>query len=253
MQLTIGNYYTRDADMFYMSASQYKRFSQCESAAMAVLAGSYRTESTTPMLVGSYVDAALTDDLERFKTEHPEIYTKTGTLRSDFIQAERIIDRINRDDMFRRYLTGEHQTVMTASIQGVPFKIKMDSYFPDRLIVDLKVMANFKPVWQFGQRLHWIEAWKYDVQLAIYQTVEGHSLPAVIAGITKEDEPDMELYGIDQDRLNQCVTDVKNNVVRYDAIKRGEIEPTCCGLCNYCRQTRKILQVMEYRLDYRMD
>lgn len=253
MQLTVDNYYLREADMFYMSASQYKRFAACESQAMAVLTGAYRTEQTVPMLVGSYVDAALTDDLDRFKTEHPEILKRDGTLKSDFIQAEQIIERINRDEMFRSYLAGQHQTVMTGKVQSVPWKIKMDSYFPGRCIVDLKVMANFKPVWKNGERLHWISAWGYDLQMAVYQFIEGHHLPVVIAGITKEYEPDMELYGIDQDRLDELMQGVKNTVIRYDLIKKGEVTPDRCELCDWCRSTRKITQLLEYRLDYRMD
>lgn len=253
MQLDVSNYYTRDADLFYMSVSQFKRFEQCPAAAMAALTGSYRTEQTVPMLVGGYVDSALTDDLDRFKTEHPEIFKRDGSLKADFTGADRIIDRINRDDMFRSYLDGQHQTVMTGTVSGVPWKIKMDSYFPGRCIVDLKVMANFKPVWQFGQKLHWIEAWQYDLQMAVYQFIEGHSLPVVIAGITKEDEPDMELYSIEQARLDQVMTEVRNRAVRYDRIKKGEIEATRCETCEWCRRTRKITQLLDYQLDYRMD
>jgi len=61
--LTPENYYSQEANMQYVSVSQYKDFNGttgklgCEAYAMAKLRGEVEEVSTTPLLVGSYVDA----------------------------------------------------------------------------------------------------------------------------------------------------------------------------------------------------
>ena len=40
------------------------------------------------------------------------------------------------------YMSGEKQVIMTGEIEGVPVKIKIDSYHPNKMIVDLKVMSE---------------------------------------------------------------------------------------------------------------
>ena len=46
MKLTQANYYSREANEAYMSASQYKSFARCEAAAMAELRGEWSRGST---------------------------------------------------------------------------------------------------------------------------------------------------------------------------------------------------------------
>lgn len=249
MQLTLDNYYTRDADLFYMSTTQYKRFLECESAAMAVLHGQYKTETSTAMLVGSYVDAYYSGDLEQFTETHPEIFKRDGNLKAEFTQANAIIERIGRDEMMIKYLGGQHQVIKTGKIGGVPFKIRIDSYHPGMAIVDLKVMRDFRPIWKSGQKLHWIEAWGYDIQGAIYQAIEGNNLPFVIAAATKEPVTDIELLLISNERLSDTLKEIKHNVKRFDAIKKGEIEPERCHRCDWCKQTKIITQVTNYEFD----
>ena len=58
IELNDENYYTRQADIDYMSYSQFKQFETCEAAALAVLNGETKQQPpTTALLVGSYVDA----------------------------------------------------------------------------------------------------------------------------------------------------------------------------------------------------
>ena len=61
--LTSENYYTREADEKYVSVSQYKSFCGmvgkrgCESMALAEMRREFERPMTTPLMVGSYVDA----------------------------------------------------------------------------------------------------------------------------------------------------------------------------------------------------
>ena len=80
--LTKQNYATNH---FFMSYSRLCRFKKCEAAAAA----GYHEPTTTSQLVGSYVDAYFSDELEDFKKEHPEILnSRTGQLKADFLKAE---------------------------------------------------------------------------------------------------------------------------------------------------------------------
>ncbi|MFA5307187.1 MAG: PD-(D/E)XK nuclease-like domain-containing protein, partial [Candidatus Babeliales bacterium] len=57
INLTVENYFSQDANSYYMSASQVKSFLACEAMALAEIKGEYAREKTTSLLVGSYVDA----------------------------------------------------------------------------------------------------------------------------------------------------------------------------------------------------
>ena len=98
--LTVQNYFSPDANCEYMSVSQFKSFRKCQAAAMAELNGQYQREQTTALLVGSYVDAWFSGEIGQFRMEHPEIFKRDGTLKTDYEQAERIIARVQRDPMF---------------------------------------------------------------------------------------------------------------------------------------------------------
>lgn len=148
MQLTSENYYSQEANKEYMSVSGYKDFAgtygktPCEFYGMEKLNGRWEDEKSTALLVGSYVDSYFEGSLEQFKKENPEIFTQNGELKANFKQAEEIIARIERDEYFMKFMSGQKQVIMTGELFGAKWKIKMDSYIPDVAIVDLKVMAS---------------------------------------------------------------------------------------------------------------
>ena len=239
MILTAENYFSKEANMEYMSASQFKAFGNCEAAALAELKGEYEREVTTSLLVGSYVDAHFEKTLDIFKAKHPEIFTKGGDLKSEYRKGEEIIQRIERDELFMRFMSGHKQVIKTGEIEGVPFKIKIDSYLPGDKIVDLKIMKDFEPVWVEGKgKVNFIEAWGYDIQGAVYQAIEGNNLPVFIAAATKEKTTDIEIFEIPQYYLDAAMEEVMQKAMRYQAIKQGIIEPERCGHCDYCKSTK---------------
>lgn len=257
MRLTKLNYYSPKANREYMSASQWKSFNRCESAALAELQGKLVREETPSMLIGSYVDAYFSNELEDFTYSHPQLFKKDGTLKADYIKAEKLIERINLDaergGIFQKYLAGRHQKIMTGSIADVPFKIKMDSYFPKKVIVDLKVVKDFMPIYDPSLKRYvpFIEFWGYDFQGAIYQEIvrqkTGLRLPFFIAAITKETEPELALMCIPQDRLDYCLAVVEATAPKFAAIKCGEMPPDGCGICNWCRSQKIVKEIIDYR------
>lgn len=250
MRLTEDNYYSKEANLEYMSVSQFKDFvgtygrRGCEYAAMEKLFGRWNPPPTTPLLVGSYVDSYVEGTLDSFMERHPEVFTSEGELKAPFRKAEEIIARIERDKYFMKYLSGKKQVIMTANIFGCDWKIKMDSYLPGVAIVDLKVMASItdlKWVKDIGY-LDFVRYWGYDIQGAVYQKVvelnTGKKLPFYIAAATKENEPDIRIIHITQNYLDEALALVEANIKRVLEVKNGEALPDRCDACDCCRHNR---------------
>lgn len=91
MLLTAENYFSAEAEHIYMGSTQFKRFMDCPARTMAMLRGEWREEETTALLVGSYVDAHFSGTLDLFKAQHPDIYKRDGTLKSEYPPALRTI------------------------------------------------------------------------------------------------------------------------------------------------------------------
>lgn len=253
MPLTNENYYSQDVNLKYMSCSQFKDFMKCEEMALARLSGDHKQSTSTAMLVGSYVDAHFEGTLDIFKAQHPEIFKRDGSLKADYVKAEEIIQRTERDKLFSKYMSGEKQIIMTGAIEGVPFKIKIDSYHPDKAIVDLKCMRDFQRVWDEEQhcKVPFVEAWGYDFQGAIYQEIArqntGKQLPFFIAGATKENVVDICVMSIPQERLDECLQIVKALAPRYQALKLGSETAARCEKCDWCKETKILTEIVDYR------
>lgn len=256
--ITQTDYYSRENSMKYMGATQFKNFEKCEAAAMAEINGEYVREKTAALLVGSYVDAHFEGSLDIFKAKNPGIFKKDGDLKADYKQADYIINRIERDEFFMKAMDGEKQKIMVGEIEGVPVKIKIDSYREHKTIVDLKVIKDFAPIYVNGRgRLAFYEAWGYDIQGAIYQEIvrqnTGETLPFVLAAATKENETDLQVISLDQSELDAAMEIVKANIGRYAAIKAGTETPTRCEHCDYCKFTKRLDKVLtseEFKNDY---
>lgn len=250
MVLTAENYYSQEANEEYMSVSQFKDFCgtygkmPCEFTAMEKLKGRWEESKSKALMVGSYVDSYFEGTLDRFKAENPDLFKRDGTLKAEFVKADEIIQRIERDDYFMKFMSGKKQVIMTGELFGTKWKIKMDSYIPDIAIVDLKVMASItKLEWvrDIGY-LDFVRYWGYDIQGAIYQEIvrqnTGKKLPFYIAGATKESEPDIRIIHITDNYLAEALNLVEMNMARVLAVKTGDAEPDRCELCDCCRKTR---------------
>lgn len=247
MELNNSNYFSPEATSKYWSVSQFKAFDKCEAAGYAEAHGMYKREETDALLIGGYVDAYFSGEMERFETEHADrMYSKRGGgLLAKFKQADHLIKRIERDSLMMNYLTGEKQVVMEAELFGVPWKVKLDVYDEQR-IVDLKTVRDFASVYDrdYGGWRSWVEYWGYDIQGAIYQkvveAVTGKRLPFYIAAITKEFVPDIKVLEIPQHILDAAYGLVEAKIERFDLIKTGEVVPMRCEKCDYCKETKRL-------------
>ena len=248
--LTSENYYSCEANRHYMSVSQYKSFAGtlgrtgCEFEAMEELDGQWHKSPSTAMLIGSYIDSYVEGTLDKFKEEHPELFTAKGELKATYKKAEQVIARIERDPFFMSTLAGEKQVIMTGELFGAKWKIKMDSYLPGTAIVDLKVVSSLtemKWVKDHGYT-DFIRYWNYDIQGAVYQEIvrqnTGLKLPFYISGVSKEEEPDIRVIQIEQNFLDEALAAVEANMPRIIQLRNGEVEPDRCEMCDCCRHHR---------------
>ena len=268
--VTPENYYSPEMNMAYMGSTQFKAFEKCEAAALAELRGEYTPPTSQAFLVGGYIDAWFSGELPLYQAQHPEIFKRDGTLKAEYVKATEIVARLQADELYSMLMSGKKQVIRTGVIADVPFKVKIDSLldtntcnvianrwphtaaalsFCDGAIVDQKIMRDTAEVWSEEDhcRLPFVEAYGYDLQGAIYQAIEGHFLPFILAVGTKEDAPDLAALYINDDDLAAKLAEVEDRAPRYQAIKEGKVEPRRCEHCAYCRATKRLTAILDYR------
>lgn len=251
--LTSENYYSPEMQRKYMSVSQFKAFEKCPAAALAELKDEYVRAPSQALLIGSYVDAYFEGTLGEFKAAHGEIFKRDGTLKAEYINADKMIARAVRDKLFMDFMSGDKQVIMTGRIGGVDVKIKIDSYCGDK-IVDLKTVRSFEPVYVAGHGYEsFITAWGYDLQGAVYREIvrqnTGKTLPFYLACITKEAVPDIDIIEISGAVLDRALERFESSVQFYDGIKRAVFEPEGCGGCDYCKAVKILTKPTIFDLD----
>lgn len=234
MKLSDDTYYGKEANQAFFSVSQYKNFCKCEAMAIAKIRGEFEQPTTKAMLIGTLVDRWFEGTLEQLRWEFPNIfYCRNGALRSEFRKADDIIRRVQRDERFMQYMSGDKQKILTFEMFGAPWKMKMDSFVEGICITDLKVVQNFKS----------LAFWRYDLQGAVYQqgcAANGYGqLPFYLAAATKDKVTDFDIFHINQPTLDMALREIEGNMPRFIAIKSGEEDPHYCGVCDYCKSVKK--------------
>lgn len=252
MQLTQANYYSVKGNEVYFSVSQFKDFMKCPAMAMAKLRGEYDEEFGRALLLGSYVDEMLTgtceSQMEFLEENRGDLFKKNGVPYADVVQAIETIDRIRKQPLMMKYLTGEHQVIMTGEIEGVPFKIKMDSYKAGEYIADLKYMKSLRSPNLFEPM---VKYWGYDTQAAVYQEIvrqnTGEKLPFLFVVATKEDPAHLAVGEISQWNMDEALATVRKHIVHFQKIKTGELEAERCEDygCDYCTTTKILTEAID--------
>lgn len=229
---------------------------------------------------GNWKSGKLTEARERF----PECFNRVVSLKSDFAQAEDIVARCLSDRLFC-LLTGnapetkdhvQRQFILVGQIAGVPFRGKVDylldeeacriimAEFPDTVhalggpftegaIVDLKSTKDFEQMWDetAWTRVSWIDAWNYPMQGGVYQELlrqmTGKTLPFVIVAATKEKTTDIGAFYIPQGEMDAALRVVEDAAPVYQDIKQGKVKPMRCENCAYCRRTKKLTGIRNYK------
>lgn len=272
LQLTSDTYYSVEADREYMSCSQYQAFLKCEAAAMARLYLGFKPAESEALLVGNYVHTALESEeahaefvennlekIYKLKTDKKSGETSIVGKYADFENADEIIRTFITDPVFQKFILmdGENEKILTGNIFGVPWKIRLDKYIPDkRIIIDYKTAATltkteYNP--KTGERECFIESAGYLMRAAVYSEIEkqntGNTEDAafIILAVTKEKPHDKGAYLLNHaQRYAWELEQVKNNLLNIRAVKEGRQIPKRCGHCEYCRATKVLKGVVPY-------
>jgi hypothetical protein len=261
MELTIENYYTPEADMEYMSVSQYKRWLQCPAAAFAqYVTGTYKPETSDAMLAGSYFHGLFDGSAETFLRDNPELLTAKGLKTAIIKTLDDIFARVKLDAFFMNAVTGQHEEIYTAELFGIMWKCRVDVVNFDRgFFTDIKTVKDFALVWNDEKRIkqEFYIASGYDLQLAIYQKIiekcTGHKLEPYIAAVTKEKTPDydvIEFTGAEIDQhFDLLIGSIAGVIGVIKDIKARTFQPVRCEKCDYCKATKQLKHTTMARIN----
>lgn len=256
MKLNSQNYYSLGADNAFMSVSQFKSFVDCEARTMAELKGKWKRQETTALLVGSYTHAAFESDevFSNFVEEHSNsIFKARGGKRSEFEQADNMIQTIKEDPLSMLVMDGQKETILTAELFGTKWKAKLDVINHEKKrIGDLKTTQDIhKRYWseKYGGWVSFVQAYDYILQMAMYKAITecnfgGEYKPYIIA-VTKEAPPDKAVIEMDFDLLMLELERVEELLPHILEVKQERIAPQRCDKCAYCRETKKLTDAIQ--------
>lgn len=262
MQLTKDNYFSQEANLHYMSVSQFKSFlpsyGGCEAGAMAKIKGEYESEPITAFMEGHYVHAWNEGTLDEFKANNPALIASTGKnkgqLKANYQHCNKMIEVLENDPLVMKALAGKKEVIITAELFGIQWKAALDS-LQEKLFADIKAIKEMSgKFWnnEIGVYENFIDHYGYNIQMAVYAELEkrksGRSqwlLPHMVI-VTKEDPPDHDIIYFDYDAIEQGLYIVGKHIERVKAVKYGGAEPIRCEKCEYCRATKKIKTIKHF-------
>jgi hypothetical protein len=252
MELTKENYYTKEADMAYMSVSQLKNFMFCEAKALAELRNETEKEDRSAFLEGHYLHAWNEGKLKGFQEDNLEIYKYSNPAKGKkeaFLTIDKTIESLEKDENIMEIIQGQKEVIMTANLFDIDWKFQMDIYNPGKgRIVDLKFMNDInKKFWDNSTRgyINFVKQYKYHYQMVLYAILEQQAtqrdeyLEPYIVAISKETPPRKVILNGFLEDISEVLSDVAARLPRIIKVKNGETEPFYCGECEYCRSILK--------------
>ncbi|HFH9838782.1 TPA: PD-(D/E)XK nuclease-like domain-containing protein [Streptococcus suis] len=266
--LTQDNYYE---DKDYMSVSRFKQYLECEAKALALDTGKWVDDrDQKPLLFGNYVHSYFesAEAHQKLLEEHKsDLFSsrKPYGLLADYKLADKVIATLETDELFNNLYHGrkedrvEKEMIATGTIAGVPFKGKIDSINHARgYMVDLKTMKTIygeewcQELWRkVPGAIANIVNYHYHVQAAVYQELlkqmTGRSYRPLIVAVSKENEPDKEIFSLDEETLSEGLEYVSERARHVWDVATGKVGPIKCGNCNYCRSKKKLNRIVSIR------
>lgn len=245
------------------SNSQYKRFLECEARAMAIQRKEWEEKPSAALTFGKYFHSYFEsrEAFDQFKSENvKEIFTQKGELRAEFKVAEPMFKKIEGDPMGAEFIKGLHEVDIDGDINGVPWRGKIDVLSMEKhFFVDLKAVADlYAGEWKAvkdehgnyrNRKVSFIEAYEYHRQMAIYRHLlfqrTGEEFAPVMLTVSKQEYPAIELIGFNNfSRLDMEIAEIKDVQDRLVQVKSGKLPPERCGMCDYCRFTKQISEMI---------
>lgn len=259
MNLTNENYFSKEADIEYMSVSQWKLFNECETKALATIQGQEDATYKEAFLEGQLFEELVSGDAKLFIAQHPELMSTRGAtagqLKSSYAKVITAAERFNSQKFFVDIIQKcEKQTIITGKICDIKIKCKLDLFDKEtNSIYDIKCMKDFKETWDKSEKCYkpWYYTYNYVLQLAVYREIVkqnfGNPKEIGLLAATKEEIPDINAKSFSSDLLDIELEIFKNSIKRYDNIKKGIETPTACGVCDYCKKIKTINEFEEVK------
>ena len=251
MQLTQENYFSKEANTEYISVSQFKAFEECEAQALHNIEIGGENEKAA-FLEGKLFENWVAGDRALFMAQHPEMISTRGAtagqLKAEFNKVIKAAERFLEQDFFKDIINKcEKQVILTGKIEGVKVKCALDLFDREtNSIYDIKCMKDFKEQWNKEEKSYvpWYYIYGYVLQLAVYREIVrqnfGEPKEIGLMAASKEEEPDLQAKSFSSELLDLELEYFKNNVKRYNDIKKGIVAPTYCGECSYCKSIKQI-------------
>ena len=204
-------------------------------------------------------ETLIAGDIDLFVMQHPEMIASRGAtvgeFKANFKKVVKAANRIKQQEFIMDIVNKcEKQVIMTGTINGVKTKCCADLLnIETGNIYDYKCMADFKKKWNDKENCYmdWYYYYGYILQMAVYQEIArqnyGKTFETHLIAATKEDEPDMFAKHIDNELLKLELEEFSNNIVYFDKIKKGLETPKSCGICDFCKANKKILEFGEVK------
>ena len=252
MELNNENYFSKEANIEYMSVSQYKNFLECPTMALALVNEQYIPETKESYLEGKLFENIVTGNEILFMSKHPEMTSSKGAtagqLKSNFKSVKNAADKFMEQKLFMDIINKcDKQVILTGVINGVKIRGELDLLDKETLnIYDIKCMSNFEDVWSKKDKAYipWYYNYNYVLQLAVYQELVkqnfGKCGETFLIAATKEKIPDVCGLEISQESLNMVLDEFKFYAPMFDEIKKGERKPISCNCCDYCKTIKTI-------------
>ncbi len=271
MELTRDNYYSLEADREYMSCSQYQGFLECEAKQLAKLQGRWADEPSEAFVAGNYFHTYfegpeahkqfVDDNADSIFLKQTKAEAEQGIRRkrAPFEQADKMIQTAENDELIKSLIAmpGENEKIMTGKLFGVPWRIRLDKYIPDgRMIIDWKTCASITELrWsdELHQKVTFIDAYGYMMRAAVYSEIEKQFASAaadphfIIVAISKQEFPDKEVIFLNhRQRYDYELSKIKERLQHIQFVRAGITTPKRCGVCDYCRATKKLWAIKPY-------
>lgn len=251
MLLTQENYFSKEANKEYISVSQFKSFVECEAQTLHNIEIGGENEKQA-FLEGKLFENWVAGDRALFMAQHPEMVSTRGAtagqLKAEFNKVIKAAERFLEQDFFKDIINKcEKQVILTGEIEGVKVKCALDLFDREtNSIYDIKCMKDFKEQWNKEEKSYvpWYYIYGYVLQLAVYREIVrqnfGEPKEIGLMAASKEEEPDLQAKSFSSELLDLELEYFKNNVKRYNDIKKGIVAPTYCGECSYCKSIKQI-------------
>lgn len=232
----------------------------CADAKKAEIEGRYKRETTEAMLVGNYVDNALTSPqkFEAWCSEHSgDIFGKSKKYKA-FETADALIARVQNDPLYKAITEkAQAQVTLEGEIAGerwiyiADWIIEGDGWAQ---VLDLKTARNFDDDWgtqeepdyegqsmqRRNRKLPWYDAMGYWRQLAIgrelYRQMKGITPVCGIVAATKQDPIALGTWVMEYEmRFEREIGNICRRMPEVKGWKDGTIPTWKCGTCEWCR------------------